>query len=320
MKDTDFAFAVARIRANEPKLLTTQELSAAVAAPGFAEAARRLRDKGYEIEGTDYAAALEKKRADVWALVSSVLPDPAVFDSVIIKNDFQNLKVALKALVCDADGSGLYASPSKYDPAEIASLVRERKNDRLPPELQHADRSAYSILTKTRFSQLGEAVIDRAAMEWRIRYAESSKEPLLVTLAHTAAALADLRVAYRCIRAGKAESFLLRSVCDCRDFSKQELAKAAESMERFHDFIAHTPYAAAGEALKESPTAFEKCCDDLFTAPLEAGKYGAFGVAPIAAFYYAAQTELLNVRILLSAKLNGAPDESIRERMRKLYV
>ena len=88
----------------------------------------------------------------------------------------------------------------------------------------------------------------------------------------------------------------------------------------FYDFIAHTPYAAAGEALKESPTAFEKCCDDLFTAPLQAGKYGAFGVAPIAAFHYAVQTELLNVRILLSAKLNGAPDDDIRERMRKLYV
>ena len=320
MKDTDFAFAVARIRANEPKLLTSSELSAAVAAPGYEEAARRLRDKGYEIEGADYAAALEKKRAQAWALVSSVLPDPGIFDSIVIKNDFQNLKVMLKALVGGTDAAGLYASPSKYDPAALEPLVRGRQNDKLPPELQHADRSAYNILTKTRFSQLGEAVIDRAALEWRIKYAQTSGEPLLITLAHTAAALADLRVAYRCIRAGKAESFLLRSVCDCRDFSKQELVKATDSMAHFFDFIAHTPYAAAGEALRESPTAFEKCCDDLFTAPLQAGKYGAFGVAPIAAFHYAVQTELLNVRILLRAKLNGAPDENIRERMRKLYV
>lgn len=320
MRETDFTFAVATIRANEPKLLTASELSAAVTAPDFTEAARRLRDKGYEIEGTDFAPALAKKSEEAWALIASVLPEPGVLDSLIIKNDFQNLKVALKALVCDRGTDGLFVFPSKYDPEEIAALVRERKNDRLPEELQHADRSAYNILTKTRFSQLGEAVIDRAALEWSIRLAERTKDPLLRELAHTRAALTDLKVIYRCVSAGKTESFLLRSVADCAWFTKNEAAAAAGSMESFFAFVARTPFAAAGEALKESPTAFEKCCDDTVMALLEAGKRTAFGPAPVAAYYYAVETEILNLRILLSAKLNGAADDMIRERMRVLYV
>ena len=318
MRETDYTYAVARIRANEPKLLTTAELNAAVAAPGFEEAARRLRDKGYEVEGADYAAALQKKSDDAWALLSEILPDPHALDSLLIGSDFQNLKVMLKALVSDREPGELYVRPSVYDPERLEAHVFERENDKLPFPLQHADRSAYHILTKTRFAQLSDSVIDRAALEWAVEFAKK-EDPTLLRYANTRAALTDLKILYRCIRTNKTESFVTRCVCACDDFSKETLL-ATDSMEKLADLIAHSPYEAAGAALKESPAAFEKCCDDLLTETLRPGRSNTFGVLPLAAFWHAVQTEVLNVRILLSAKLNGIGDAIIKERMRTLYV
>ena len=45
-----------------------------------------------------------------------------------------------------------------------------------------------------------------------------------------------------------------------------------------------------------------------------------FGIAPLAAYILARENEIKMVRIILSGKLNGFPDEFIRERLRDMYV
>ena len=74
------------------------------------------------------------------------------------------------------------------------------------------------------------------------------------------------------------------------------------------------------EALKNSPSAFEKYCDDAVMENMKKAKYTAFGLGPIAAYIFARMTEIGCVRIILSAKFNGTSEETVRERMRELYV
>ena len=321
MKDVDYSYAVARVRVNETRLLANAELGALVAAPSYEECVRRLREKGYEITGTNYAAALDQRLADAWALLSEILPDPAQFRSVLIKNDFHNLKVSLKALVAEKPAEGLFAFPSVYDPAEVKKYVDSRENAKLPPELQHADLSAYNILTKTGFAQLADTVIDRAALEHAISLAKGADHPVMLRFAQLNAALTDIKVLYRCILTGKAESFMQRAVCACDAFDKGEIiAAAAAGMPAFLEFLSHTAFAPGAEALKESMTAYETWADDTLLASLTPGKSEAFGIGALVGYYFAVRTEVLNVRVLLAGKLNGLPQDTIRERMRRLYV
>ena len=53
---------------------------------------------------------------------------------------------------------------------------------------------------------------------------------------------------------------------------------------------------------------------------MKKAKYTAFGLGPIAAYIFARMTEIGCVRIILSAKFNGTSEETVRERMRELYV
>ena len=321
MKDTEYTFAVATVRANENRLISWQDLTAIVAARGYEECVRRLREKGYEIEGADYNAALEKKRMEAWELIESLLPERAQFNSVLIKNDFYNLKICEKALFANRSAEGLFITPSVYNPGEIKAAVYSRENEKLPEQLRHADRSAYRILSKTGFGALADAVIDRAALEHSIAFAKKADNPVMLLFAEANAALIDIKVLYRCILTGKARSFMERAVCECSAFSKKEIADAAESgMNDFLEFLSHTRYSGAADALRESASEFEKYSDDLLTGIVSVGKSEAFGISALLGYYCGVNTEIMNLRIILSGKLNGLPDGEIKERMRKLYV
>ena len=321
MNPSEYTYAVGRIRSNETRLLTAQELNAVINAAGYQEAVRRLNDRGYEIVGADYASALEKRLSDAWELVESLLPDRSQFDSILIENDFQNLKAAVKALVCGKDAAALTFAPSVWDPALICEAVANNNNEALPEPLRHAHRSAYRILTQTRFAQLADSVVDRAALEWSITLADKADHPVMGEIAQTRAACADIKILYRCVKANKARSFTARCVCACKAFDKAEIITAAgQGMEAFLDFVSHTSYADAAAALRDSPAAFEKWCDDKLLSVLRPAKIDIDGVAPLAAYWFAVQNEVKNARIILSAKRNGMTDVAVRGRVREPYV
>ena len=49
-------------------------------------------------------------------------------------------------------------------------------------------------------------------------------------------------------------------------------------------------------------------------------KYNAFSAGPLVAYLLARQNEIKTVRMILTGKQNGFPDEMIRERIREMYV
>lgn len=321
MNKYEYTYAVARINANTSKLLTSQQLNSVIAAPSFDEAVRRVSDFGYGVGDGGYAAALEKRAKEVDELVFGVLPDKKMLDCMIVKNDFANLKVCLKALVGGKSTDGLFTRPSVYAPEEIKKYVFDRKNEKLPECLRHADRSAYRILTQTRFAQLADSVIDRAAMEQTMAFSEKADSPVLREWAQTYVALSDIKVLFRAIKTEKTEDFMLRAVAECSAFDKKDIVNAAlKGEDAFFDFLSHTPFASLCDSLKRSAAEFEKNSDGYILALFERYKNDTFGIAPIAAFRYAAQIEILDLRIILSAKHNGMPEDEIRARVRGFDV
>lgn len=321
MKDTDYAFAVARIRSNEKKLLTSSELDGIIGAASYDDALSLLNAKGYNIKGTDYASALNERTAEFWKLINEVLPDKSRFDSIILKNDFANLKILTKAFFLEKEFGELYEYPSVYSPEYIKECVLSGKNSLLPECMQHAHRSSYRILSKTRFAQLSDCVIDRACMEWTLKTAKKASDPILLRLAQVDAACTDIKVLYRCICSGKSREFMQRAVAECDAFDKKDIISAAcGGLDAFLEFLLHTDYKNSVEALKTGTAEFEKWCDNRLLSLLSETKTEVFGISPIVAFYFAGLTEVKNVRIVLSAKLNGFSADTVRARVRDSFV
>ena len=64
----------------------------------------------------------------------------------------------------------------------------------------------------------------------------------------------------------------------------------------------------------------EKLADDSLMGLAKRAKMVAFGPEPLFAYLYAKETELKQIRVIATGKLNHVPNESIRKRLRGCYV
>ena len=72
--------------------------------------------------------------------------------------------------------------------------------------------------------------------------------------------------------------------------------------------------------MKDSPSAFERWCDNRLIETIRPQKMNSVSLGPVVAYYLARENEIKMARILLTAKANGFSEDSIRERVREMYV
>ncbi|MDD6807664.1 MAG: V-type ATPase subunit [Oscillospiraceae bacterium] len=322
-RSSDYIYAVARVRANEVNLLSAADVEQLIAAEDYKTAMRKLADAGWgDVDGvTDYASYLEAYFAKTWDLLVEIMGDVHEFDLLLIKNDMQNLKAALKGIVSQHDAKDLYVYSTVYDTESIKKAVDERAWKDLPEFMQEPAMEAYTVLTETGNGQLADAIIDKATLERMLYLATQTSSPTLKELAERMCATANIKSALRCANTGKSKDFMQRSLCDCKTISKDKLIDCAlESADSVLNYLEGTEYAVGAEKFKESTSAFEKWCDDILMECVSKAKYVAFGIDPLVAYYIARDAEIKTVRIILSAKINNLPADVIRERVRALYV
>ena len=149
----------------------------------------------------------------------------------------------------------------------------------------------------------------------------SSRKGVIRDYAETIVSVADIRTAVRAARTGKSQDFLMKALVDTESLSSDALAKSSvQGEDAVREYLMTTDYRDAVEYLSKSPSAFEKWCDDKITESLDPQKYEAFTIGPVIAYVIARQNEIKTVRLIMTGKANGLPEDSIRERVRRMYV
>ena len=67
-------------------------------------------------------------------------------------------------------------------------------------------------------------------------------------------------------------------------------------------------------------SAFERWCDNQIIETIRPQLYNSFSLGPLVAYVLARENEIKTVRIILTGKRSGLPEEFIRERAREMYV
>lgn len=322
-RELEYTYAVARVRANEQTLLSAADIEQLITAGDYKVTMQKLSDAGWgEIKDIyNYASYLENYFAKTWDFLVEIMSDIHELDLLLVKNDMQNLKAALKQIVSQHDAKDLYVQSTVYDTESILKAVEDRRWNDLPDFMQEPAKEAYEVLTETANGQLADAIIDKATLE-RIKFLGiKSGSPILAELAERMCATANIKTALRCANTGKSKDFVTRSLCDCDTISKDKLIETSlEGVDSVLKYLEESSYKDAGAKFKESTSAFEKWCDDILMECVKEARYTAFGIDPIIAYYVARDAEIKTVRIILSAKINNLPADVIRERVRALYV
>lgn len=322
MAENNYAYAVARIRSKELSLINSQTLEQLLSSKSYEDCMRLLADKGWNTENTfDAEKMLASERKKTWDLISELVDDMSVFDVFLYPNDFHNLKAAVKMVCTNSKVPGIFMSGGIVDYEKIIKAVKENDFSSLPEYLRKPGEKALKVMLHTRDGQLCDIILDKAALEAAYEAGKKSKNELIEKYAELTAAAADIKIAVRCSKTSKSLEFVKSALAHCDSLDTEKLAHAAVvSTDEICSYLASTQYADAVDEIKKSTSAFERWCDNLIIEYIRPQKYNPFTIAPIAAYLLARENEIKTVRIILSGKLNNLSEETIKERLRKMYV
>lgn len=323
MNELEYTYAVARIRALEASLLTDSVIDQLLACKDEAQCLGLLNEKGWGNAETenDVEAILNCEEEKTWQVIQEVSPDLTVFDVMSYPKLYHNLKAAIKEVCTEVTNEKIFYDDCEIPGKEMLSIVENKAFERLPGNMEATAKEAYETLLQTRDGQLCDVIVDRAALEAITQAGHDAKDEIIRVYAESTVALANIKIAVRCQKTGKSLEFMKRAMAPCESINVEQLAKAALSgADALREYLKETVYADGVEALEESPSAFERWCDNRMIEAIKPQKYNAFSAGPLVAYLLARQNEIKTVRMILTGKQNGFPDEMIRERIREMYV
>lgn len=317
-----YTYAVARIRALEVSLLSDQTIDQLIACESYGQCLQFLTERGWGDPGAepDAEQMLAREEEKIWGVVQDLHISMDKFDVLSLPKQFHNLKAAVKTAVTGRTVANVFYGGTAISGEDLLDKVSRKEWDSLPDSMKEAAREAYETLLHTGDGQLCDIIIDRACLDAIHQAGKSAKDAIIRDYAESTVAVADIRTAVRGQKTGKSAEFLNRALAPCDSLDVSHLAKAAVTgAEAIRDYLGETDYAEGGEALAQSPSAFERWCDDRLIETIRPQKYNAFTIGPVIAYVIARQNEIKTVRIILSGKQNGLSEDSIRERVRKMY-
>lgn len=327
MKETDYAFSVAVIRSKENSLLTKSDMDNLIDAPSFSEAKAILESKGYkDMDYENINDSLHKKTQEIWAFLEETVPSIDVFSFLVLKNDFHNLKVILKSKVMNLNEvefqeDNNFLLPSLISPKELMEKVNNKGFESLPSFIQNAALEGYDILVRTKDSMVAELVIDKYCLDNILKEAKKTKNDFIISYATTMASFANIKTAYRLAKSNRAKEIIESALCHVKEPERDMLIESSEKgVKDLLNFLSTTTFSDMACLLKDSITLYEKEWEERILNMCLKVRNNILGPEAIIAYYQAKEIEMMNIRIIMFCKHNGIGSDSIRERVRRIYV
>lgn len=324
MTDKQYIYSVARIRSKELSLLNKQDMEKLLSCKSYVDCVLSLMEKGwnsFSSEDITIDELLKNERTKTWELMEELVKDTSVFNTFLIENDFHNLKAAIKQVYLNKPLSNIYIYNATNDPMKIYVAIKEQNFIDLPEYMQKCAVEAYEVQMHTGDSQLVDIIVDKKALEAIYESGTSSGNEVFSKYAELRVAFANINIALRCNKTEKTKDYMQRAMASCKSLDINKLMDLAlDSENAILEYLKSTVYSELVNQIKKSSSSLEKYCDNQMIDSIKPQKYNSFTISPLAAYVLAREIEMKNVRIILSGKKNSLKEESIRERLRELYV
>ena len=322
MRDVDYIYAVACIRAKEKTLLSDSDIQTMVGMKSEKEVLSYLKERGWGdgSSSEDMETILSIEEEVQMKLLTTLGVSEDIIDVLFLQELYHNLKAAIKEICTGRDDVEAFYENDKYGKDTMLKIMREKEFTKLPEHMQEIAPKALEVMLSTRDGQKLDIMLDRACLDATEKAAVSTKDRFLSDYAETKVVIADIKIAVRAANTKKTLKVIEEALAPNREFNVKELAKAAsEGTESVYEYMEKTKYKDAVDALRDSFSAFEKWCDDYVMGKLMNQKTNIMSSGPIVAFYLAKQNEIRTARIIMTAKANGFDEQTISERVRKMY-
>lgn len=323
-KDTDYLAISARVKAMETKLLTEERMEQLLTAGSEEEVMHILGECGYpefslktpEDISTALAIGWREIMKDLW----DNIPDTRYLDIFKLQYDYHNAKALIKANAMEADPQSMLFSLGCTPTAELRRFLDTNGEEgELPETLEKAVREAKEVFDRTGDPQLCDAVLDRWRYRNELEEAKESGSAFLYGYVQACVDSYNLRAIVRALLMGKSREFLDHIICEGGDIPRDPLLDASKGgRTEITQLYRSTRLEAAAET--GDFTEFERLCDDAVNEYLAGSLTVPFGEAPLMAYLAARETEYTNLRIILMGRRAGLAPDTIRSRLRKVFI
>lgn len=312
--DTDYIYAVTLVRIWEKKLISAQTFDKLYEQGSFEDVMSVAHEAGYASH-VDYDIMLSQELQNTYADLKHIAPNADVFDLFLIKNDYHNLKVCLRAAAQNRNMDSLLLTNARYDVSVVKNAILNEKFDDFTMNMKRAYQEGSKILASSHNPQLSDMVVDQYMFADLMEQAKKIDNAFLIRLFQTEIDLTNIKMAFRIVRMNKDIPFAKKAIIDGGIIPKESLLEVMTyPIETLVDFYTKTIYKSIVEDVKEL-TQIEIRCDNYRQTMLTNASTITFGIEPLVAYLLKKQDEIEKLRMLLVAKKNGISSIVLQERL-----
>ena len=344
-----YAYAVARIRQVETRLLDRSRVARMLEAPTAGDVLKILGETEYseaigDLSPKSYERMLALELDRVYRYVSEFVPDPLIIDLFRLRHDLHNCKAAFRARHLGIEGAAWsslgtvpawairHAVSEGTDLAElpwhVASLLKagfdSAATDGDSP--QSADRQAADEIRPID-PQVLDMALDKAYFACLLRIAARLRNDFVTGLFRIRVDLANIAGFLRCRRLRRDRRFFMDFFIDGGTLPFQLFAEAydepVDSWIRRMDLSAYSRLIhewAAESGRQDDIATFERLGRRHVLEFSKASRGYFFGPEPIVAYLLWKETEVSDLRAIMVGKVNGLDAELIRGRLSGGYA
>jgi V/A-type H+-transporting ATPase subunit C len=333
INEGDYAYASARIRAREPKLLGKSHYDRMLEAPTAVEAYKVLTESEYGVAGSgtgsvfDFEKLLSDEMHKCYLLLMEIAPQAELVKAFQRRHDYFNIKVLLKAEFSGKQTPPILMETGTIGSETISRMIRERDYSELTPIMQEVIGEIRDVFSRTQDPQTVDLLLDRASYRQLTEDLNDIGSPYLHKIARIMTDITNIKMFIRARSLNKSWDFIRNLLLE--GGSIQEKVWFENSEKPVDDFVEGIRTTEYGEATgkgwelfktKSNISGLEKLLDDFLMKFVREAKMVTMGVEPLIAYLFAKETEIRNVRIIMTGKINELPVDLIRERLREGYV
>jgi V/A-type H+-transporting ATPase subunit C len=332
MRDTMFLYAVSRVKALENNLLSRSTVDRMLEAPTPEEALKILGETDYgnyfgDVESVyDFEKALDQGLRAAYKVIDDSTGDKRFTLLSRLRYDFHNLKVLIKEKYLGEDYKSILSHTGSISVEALRKAVGDKDMTGFNPHIREAYEKATADFELNGDPQRIDMILDRGLYAYLLELAKDIGDDGLMEYIRTEIDLININTFLRIRKTGASVKLLEMALLDGGFLDRSVfLSSMGEPVSSFADRLSSTKYdkvavEGIGSFVDTGSTVLEKISDDLLLNMAKRGKYAAFGVLPIIGYLRAKENEAKVIRMIMVGRINKIPAESLRERLRDLYV
>lgn len=322
MPQMSHAYAVGRVRALERGLLSQAALQRLQNAQSPDEVARLLTELGWgecrTQRDVERQADVQVKRA--CDLVRECSPEPEITDCFLVKFDFLNLKVLLKARLLGI-AAGNLSECGVLNVEKLRRAVEDNSYRELPEPFRSVMEGIERHIASEPDPLYIDAELDKAMFDLIHRRMAKCGYERVRRYFCARADLTNLLIALRVSAMGRDEEFARVLMVPGGEIDPGQMAQVVSQPEKAGHLVRSKGYFDRIRGLTGVDTlaALEKAADDYALDLIRPERYNPESLLPLIGYLLAKEREAGAVRLIVTAKAVGMSADKLQERLRELY-